>query len=335
MKRYGNLYDRVTGFENMYEAYLDARRGKRKSHACFEFETNLSANLDALCAALADRSYCVTPYVKFWIQEPKPRLIYAPSFRDVVVQHAIYRLIYPLFDARFVDTTYACRIGGGTHKASDYMQHALRQYPGDLYLLQLDIKRYFYNIDRDILRVTLARTIKDGALLDLMMMFADLPDEPVGIPIGNLLSQLYAGIYLSGMDHFIKREMKIRHYVRYVDDFVLVGLTRERAEACLSAIKYYIWSRLNLELSKWRIAKISQGINFVGYRTWRSRRFIRKHSLYKFSRAVRACDSVVVNSLLGHAKDTNSLPDMVRGAVDSGLAVPVGFLKCGKKDNKS
>lgn len=228
------------------------------------------------------------------------------------MQHAVYRVIYPLFDARFIDTTFACRKGYGTHRASDYIQSALKCYPGDYYLLQIDIRRYFDSIDRNILLQLLARTIKDEALLDLMMEFATIPEKASGIPIGNLLSQLYAGIYLSGFDHFIKRDLKIRHYARYVDDAVLIGIpSYDRARLYLSMIQFYLWSHLELDLSRWHISPIRKGVNFCGYRTWRSKRFIRKYSLYKFTRAIKRHNLPAITSLLGHAMRTNSLSSML------------------------
>jgi retron-type reverse transcriptase len=149
------------------------------------------------------------------VHEPKPRTIYAPAFRDLVVQHAIYRLIYPVFNAGFVDTSFACRVGMGTHAAADYAQAALRRSAAESYFLQLDIRKFFYRIDRAVLRRQVERRIKDRRFVDLMMQFAEY-GQPQGIPIGNLLSQLYALVYLNPLDHFVKRELGVRLYCRYV-----------------------------------------------------------------------------------------------------------------------
>ena len=200
MKRTGNLFDAVFSEKNLYLAYLDARKGKRKKRPCFEFERCLGANLSAIYREINNRTYRPRPYFVFSVHEPKERLIHAPAFRDVVVQHAIYRMVYDIFNRTFVNTSFACRIGYGTHRASDYTQKALRHYDGNLYTLKLDVRKFFYSIDRNILRVLIEKKIKDKPLIDIMMMFAQ-KDGPLGIPIGNLLSQIYALIYLNPLDH--------------------------------------------------------------------------------------------------------------------------------------
>ncbi|RJX20282.1 MAG: hypothetical protein C4563_06385, partial [Desulfobulbus sp.] len=283
MKRAGNLFDKAFSVDNLLAAYEDARRGKRNKRACFEFERHLGARIMCLHKALMAGTYQPQPYFEFEVYEPKRRTIHAPAFADVVVQHAIYRVIYPLFDRTFIATSFACRKGYGTHRASDYTQQAMRRCGGEEYFLQLDVRKFFYSIDRAALRRLIERKIKDRRLVDVMMLFAE-HDAPRGIPIGNLLSQIYALIYLNPLDHFIKRVLKVRHYVRYVDDFVLVGLTREQCLSCRLRIIEFLKNELRLELSKTTIQKIRRGINFVGYRTWRTCRVIRKYSLYKFRR---------------------------------------------------
>lgn len=311
MKRYGNLFDITFSKENLYAAYLDARKGKRKKRATFEFESNLGVNINDLYSRIHDGSYRPDPYFQFRVYEPKERIIHAPSFRDVVVQHAIYRQIYDIFDRIFINTSFACRKGYGTHRASQYAQNAMRKYDSDLYTLKLDIRKFFYSIDRDILRSLVEKRIKDTRLVDIMMLFAQMKGN-IGIPIGNLLSQIYALIYLNPLDHFIKRDMKIKHYVRYVDDFVLIGLERPSAVDARYTIIDFIRSLLHLELSRSTIQKIKKGINFVGYRTWQSKKFIRKFSLYKFFRMANQGKLQSIVSIAGHAKNTASLSYMIK-----------------------
>jgi RNA-directed DNA polymerase len=311
MKRYGNMFNDVFSTDNLYAAYLDARKGKRKKRATFLFETNLGANIADLHKRLHDGSYRPDPYFQFTVHEPKERVIHAPSFRDVVVQHAVYRRIYPIFNRTFIDTSFACRIGYGTHKASAYTQWAMRQCNPDLYTLKLDIRKFFYSIDRCILRTLIEKKIKDARLVEVMMLFAE-KETPVGIPIGNLLSQIYALIYLNPLDHYVKRRMNVKRYVRYVDDFILIGLERDQCVAARSTIVDFIGRQLRLALSKSTIQKIKKGINFVGYRTWQHKKFIRKYSLYKFTRLARRNKLESVISIAGHAKYTQSLPHMMR-----------------------
>jgi RNA-directed DNA polymerase len=311
MKCYGNLFDKTFSKGNLYAAYLDARKGKRKKRATFEFERNLGSNINDLYTRIHNGTYHPDPYFQFNVYEPKERVIHAPTFRDVVVQHAIYRQIYDIFDRSFIDTSFACRIGYGTHKASQYTQHSMQQYNGNLYTLKLDIRKFFYSINREILKKLISKKIKDDRLVDMMMLFT-LKEGPVGIPIGNLLSQIYALIYLNPLDHFVKRYMKIKHYVRYVDDFVLIGLERARCVSARKQIIEFIGDTLSLSLSKSTIQKIRKGINFVGYRTWQTKKFIRKFSLYKFFRKAKQGQLQSIVSIAGHAKYTCSLPYMMK-----------------------
>lgn len=134
-----------------------------------------------------------------------------------------------------------------------------------------------------------------------MMEFA-IYDDPVGIPIGNLLSQIYALIYLNPLDHYIKRILKIKHYVRYVDDFILIGLTRDKCLGYKDEIITYLKNSLSLVLSKFTIQKIKRGVNFVGYRTWQSYKLIRKYSLCNFKRGVK---KLSLNHMLKIIKEMN------------------------------
>lgn len=304
MKRYGNLFDKCFCQDNLYQAFLDARKGKRSKKSCFEFEKSLGYELDNLRTELYEGNYKPRPYFSFIIQEAKPRKIYAPAFRDVVVQHAIYRIIYPIFDKTFIDTSFACRKGKGTHQCADYAQWAMRQSSHDSFTLHLDVSKFFYSIDQEILIQLLATKIKDYRLLTVMAQYIAY-GEPVGIPIGNLLSQLFALIYLNPIDHFIKRELKVKYYARYVDDMMLIGLTKEQASHFSKLIENEL-GKLNLKFSKTIIQPLKRGINFVGYRTWASKRFVRKHSLYQFSRALKTQNVPVLTSLMAHGRRTST-----------------------------
>ena len=305
-KRIGYLFEKAFTKENLYAAFIDARKGKRVKRATLKFEVNLGAEIEALYSELNSGTYKPRAYSQFYVYEPKKRLINAPFFRDLVVQHAIYRVIYPIFDKTFIDTSYACRKGGGTHKASRYTQKEMRKYSGDLYFVKLDIKKFFYSIDRDILRVMFEKKIKDTRFVDLMCEFTEMNTDK-GIPIGNLLSQLYALIYLNPLDHFVKRELKVKSYVRYVDDFILIGLTLDESKIAKEKCEEFVQEKLNLELSHWHIQKIKRGINFVGYRTWKKIKFVRKHSIYKMKKAIKKLKVESIISLIGHAIGTKTI----------------------------
>jgi RNA-directed DNA polymerase len=306
LKRQGQLFEQAFTHDNLVQAFHDAAKSKRSRRGCFDFEKHLAINIKELHNELHSGNYCPKPYFTFTIHEPKERVIFAPAFRDCVVQHAIYRIVSPIFEATFIDQSFACRVGFGTHKAADYAQHALQQVPHDSYTLKLDIRKFFYRIDRAILKTLIEKKIKDQRMVRVMMLFTE-HGEVLGIPIGNLLSQLYALIYLNPLDHYIKRALQIKYYCRYVDDFILFGITHKQAAAYQQLIIDYIDSNLNLELSKSTIAKVSKGINFVGYRTWSSKRFIRRRSLYNFKQAVKALKLDSIIAILGHARKTHTL----------------------------
>lgn len=310
MKRTGNVFDSMFTTERLYSAYYKARKGKRKRQDVQIFEANLGANIVALHNEIQAGSYEVQPYKKFVIHEPKERVIYAPAFRDIVVQHDIYKEIYPVFDRSFIDQSYACRVGMGTHRAAAQAWRNLKQTVGSLYL-KMDIRKFFYSIDRCVLGELFWKKIKDRRLVEMMEQFTRFEGD--GIPIGNLLSQLYALIYLNPLDHFIKRVLKCKRYVRYADDFIVFGLRcKNECHEVLSRIREYIQGNLHLELSKWSIDSARHGVNFVGYRMWPTLRLVRKHSLHRFNRAVRAGKIESVISLLGHAKHTHTLAYMLR-----------------------
>jgi hypothetical protein len=312
MKRYGQLFDKAFSRKNIYLAYLDARKNKRKKRQCFKFETNLCVELENLHKEIHSGEYVVSGYTTFFVHEPKLREIHAPRFRDVVVQHAIYRHVYDIFNSTFIDQSFACRKGYGTHKCAELAQRYLRQCDNDEYYLKLDIRKFFKSIPHWFLKQQLAKKIKDNRLLSMMFKFVPYTDNKCGIPIGNLLSQLYALIVLNPLDHFVKRVLKIKKYVRYVDDFILFGIkSYQEVKTLKQKIVDYL-SSIDLSLSKFSIQKVKRGINFVGYRMWKHKKIIRKYSLHKFNKCVKRgkIDSVI--SLIGHAKNTNSTTFMFR-----------------------
>lgn len=310
MKKHGSLFSSVFSHENIYMAYLDARKNKRNRRCCFQFEKRLGYNLKRLHDSIHENSYHPEPYFEFTVYEPKKRTIFAPAFADLVVQHAIYRIVYPVFNPTFIDQSFACRKGKGTHKAADYAQRALQLSRNESYTLKLDIRKFFYSIDRSILEILIKKRIKDSRLVNVMMMFADYGNT-LGIPIGNLLSQLYALIYLNPLDHYVKRVLKVKLYCRYVDDFIMFDLDKDQAIHYLQITSHFLQSSLHLQLSKWTLQKKSSGVNFVGYRTWAGKRFLRKRALYVARRSMKKGNVESLVSCLGHARKTHSLQHLL------------------------
>lgn len=258
---------------------------------------------------LVNDSYSTSGYNNFYVNEPKRRLIQAPKFRDIVVQHAIYNILNPIFETKFIEDSYACRIGKGTHRCSLKTLNYLRKSDPNSYILKLDYRKFFYSINHDDLFNEISKTIKCKRTLNLIKQF--FGDDPVGVPIGSLLSQLFANIYLNSVDHFIKRELKCKHYVRYMDDLALIGISREDAIDFRNKIETFSKNNLHLTFSKTSITKVKNGINFVGYRTWQHGRLIRKLALKNFNKFLKRKDIIRIQSSLAHARDTKSLPHLL------------------------
>jgi retron-type reverse transcriptase len=326
MKRAGNLYASICTPGALLAAYGAASRNKRSHRSCFEFSRNLGHNLAELQKELEDLTYQPRPCSRFMVTDGrKPRLIEAPAFRDLVVQHAAYAATSALFEARYIDTNFACRVGRGTHKAADWLQAAMRRAPRTDWVLHVDVRKFFYSIDRDILRTLLERIIKCGPTLDLMAAFAHRPDA-TGVPIGNLMSQTFANLYLNSLDHYCKRTLKVADYARYMDDSIMPAPSRAVGLSWLSSIRQHL-ALLGLEISHYSLHPIKRGANFVGFRTWATARFVRQHviSALRFDARRDRLESVI--SRLGHAKRTCSLKPLLKHLKEKNHAIFVRLPK--------
>ena len=244
MTRIDGIWDAVISFENLLRAYRKARRGKRRRPGVAEFGLNLERELLALQRSLHERTYQPGEYRLFTIYERKPRMIAAAPFRDRVVHHAVMQVIEPPLDRMFISTSYACRKGKGVHAAVDRYQTWAQTYR---YVLKMDIQQYFHSIDHGLLKDKLRRRIGDASVLDLLdRIIESAPhgtadpdyfsgddlltplDRRTGIPIGNLTSQFFANLYLDDFDQYIKQVLKVRPYLRYVDDMVMLDHDKHR-----------------------------------------------------------------------------------------------------------
>lgn len=316
MKRTGNLWPQICSEQALMAGFQRAAIGKRSHRACFEFSRNLGGNIQALLTELTDGNYTPRPLNRFWVYDgAKPRLIEAPAFRDLVVQHAIYAAISPTFERRYIDTNFACRVGKGSHAASDWLHAAMRRAPRSSWVLHVDVRKFFYSIDRDVLAALLAKCIKCRSTLELMMIFAQRP-EPTGIPIGNLLSQTFANVYLNSLDHFCKHTLKAKDYARYMDDSIMLAPDRATGLQWLGAIRQHLAS-LNLEISHHSLQPIKRGVDFVGYRTWASGRWVRPSLISAIRQDARKCRLAPLISRLGHALNTRSFNTIIHYLKDN------------------
>lgn len=299
-----NLFDQLTGWENLYRAARKTRLGKRRYADCASFELERERELLRLQDELRARTYRPGGYRTFFVREPKRRMISAASYRDRVVHHALINVIGPVFERNFIADSYANRVGKGTHRAVDRYQFFARRFR---YVLQCDIIKFFPSVDHEILKGLLRSRIRDEAVLWLCDLIIDgsNPQEPVvqyfdgddlflphqrqrGLPIGNMTSQFWANVYLHGLDNFVKRGMRCRGYVRYVDDFLLFGNDkRELWEARSSVIRFLAGLRLRIHEKRAQVRPVRRPTRFLGYRCWPTHRFLTKENIRRFRRRGR------------------------------------------------
>jgi RNA-directed DNA polymerase len=291
MKTHRNLFPKVWDFENLWLASKKAQLGKRTQPEVYAFSRHLERNLFQLQKELREGAWMPGAYRDFYVYDPKMRLISAAPYRDRVVHHALYRVLEPVFEPRFIYDSYACRPGKGTHAAANrYTQFARKAN----YVLKCDIRRYFESIQHSNLMSEIRRSITDEPLLALVERILSSNDSREGakagqgIPIGNLTSQFFANVYLNRFDHWIKEELGHRFYIRYVDDFVLLHNEKRVLHETLMLIAGYL-AGLNLELhpKKQTIFPVSEGCDFMGYRIWRDHRRLRPSSGYRAQRRMK------------------------------------------------
>lgn len=296
------MYEQLCSDENLYLAYRKAARGKRGKAPAAHFEYRLEDNLVALQHELIEKTYTPGAYSSFYIHEPKRRLISAAPFRDRVVHHALCNVIEPLFERTFIADSYANRKKKGTHRALDRCQYFAARYR---YVLQCDVRQFFPSIDHAVLRAILAKKLADDDVLWLvdrilssgegvlredytMVWFPgdDLfaVDRPRGLPIGNLTSQFWANCYLNGFDHFVKRELRCKAYVRYVDDFVLFAEDKATLWAWLAAIvERLVTLRLTIHPGA-HPRPVTEGLPFLGFVIFPDRRRLKRRKGIYFRR---------------------------------------------------
>lgn len=302
MKRFNHLFEQIIDYENLWHAYKNAAKGKRYRSEVLRFTKNLEENLIIIQNELIYKTYEIGRYREFYVYEPKKRLIMALPFKDRVVQWAVYRVLEPLMDRQYIHDSFGCRKGKGVQKAADRLQYWMRKLERSHkkpYYLKLDISKYFYRIDHDVLLSILSRKIKDDDLMWLLEKIIRSEDtkfgiplgdhgfeedrlEGIGMPIGNLTSQLFANLYLNELDQYAKHELRLRNYIRYMDDIIILHPDKQELRKVLEEIDLFLRFELKLQLNnKTAIRPIRTGIDFVGYRVWSTHRKLNQKTAKK------------------------------------------------------
>ena len=285
MKRYGDLYHKITDLDNIRSAYEKARKGKRWQRTVRNFEANLEDNLLQIQKMLVDKTYKTSAYETKMIHEPKERLIYKLPFApDRIVQHAIMNIIEPIWESFFINESYACRKGKGIHAGSKKTMEFVRR---NIYCLKGDMSKFYPSMNHDVLYNIICRKIKDKYVLELLKNIIYSIGGETNIPIGNYTSQWMGNLYLNELDQRVKHVYKIKDYIRYCDDFLLFSNDKVLLKNVLADMEIYIDRELKLKMSKKDIFQVSRGVDFLGYRHFRKYILVRKSTVKRVTKRLK------------------------------------------------
>jgi retron-type reverse transcriptase len=291
MKRYGNLFNELCSYENLFLAYKKARKHKTTKHYVLKFEEKLEDNLLLLRSELLLHCYKPKPLVNFIIRDPKTRKISKSDFKDRVVHHALCNIIEPIFEKKFIYDSYANRKGKGTLKAIERFDCFKRKVSVNniqkCFVLKADIKHYFDEVNHNALIDIIKNDIKDPNIIWLIKVILKNYKGKTpyrGRPLGNLTSQFFANIYLNELDHYVKSVLNIKYYIRYVDDFVIFGKNECELMNYKNQINQFIKNSLQIELhpEKCKIIQLNRGIPFLGFRIFYYHRILKRSNVTKF-----------------------------------------------------
>lgn len=278
MRVFINLFNSLIQPEHLFYSWEEFKRGKGHKKDILAFEKNLESEIFRLCRELKAGVYKHGEYESFFISDPKRRHIHKAIVRDRVLHHAIMGVLYPLYDKTFIYNSFSCRIEKGVHKGVEALRSMLykasKNNTRNVYILKCDIEKFFDSINHETLFSILNSRIKDQELMNLLAKVIEsfvsnrsTRSGRCGVPIGNLTSQLFANVYLDVFDQFIKHDLKVKHYARYTDDFVIVSESREYLLNLLPRIQLFLKDKLKIQMhpNKITVTKFSHGIDYLGY----------------------------------------------------------------------
>ncbi|MEI6580930.1 MAG: reverse transcriptase/maturase family protein [bacterium] len=294
----------IITIENLLVTWERFLRGKRNKKDVMIFQSKLSDNINDLYNLLQTRTYKHGEYSAFNVSDPKPRNIHKATVRDRLLHHLIYKELYPYFDERFIYDSYSCRKNKGTHRAlnrfQDFARKVSKNNTRTCFILKCDIKKFFASIDHDVLYKILRRHIEDKELHWLIKQVVSsfhTTNINVGLPLGNLTSQLLVNIYMHEFDVFMKQEIRAKYYLRYADDFTIFSDDKRYLEEILPKMEKFLNEKLKLKMheNKVYIKTYASGVDFLGWvhfpyhrqiRTATKRKIIRKLKGYPKSQTI-------------------------------------------------
>ncbi len=266
-------YNDLITIENLFQAWNEFKKGKRKKTDVMRFERNLENNLFDLHESLKDKTYRHSKYEAFYVNDPKRRHIHKAKVTDRIVHHLLYKYLYELLNSTFIYDSYSCRNEKGTHKAVKrlviFVRKISNNYTSSCYVLHLDVQQFFASVDHEILHGLLKEKVKNKDILWLLKRIIKSyeSEKGKGIPLGNVTSQIFANIYLNGLDQYVKHRLKIKYYIRYADDFIIVSANDRFFPKLIVQLRNFLKSELKLTLHPNKIVqrKLIWGIDFLGY----------------------------------------------------------------------
>lgn len=313
-KKYKDLFDQITTKENFWLAYKKTAKDIQLTPQHLEFRANLAANIESLRKAVIEERYTPGEPNIFPVFEPMQRTITAMPFADRLLHHALCNIIEPIFEKVFLPTTYACRVNKGTHAAAKMVQSKLRRIKktgAQPWVLKTDFKKYFSSIPIWVLIKEISRKISCQPTIRLIKRILG---SGVGLAIGWLISQLGANIVGHVVDRWLTHTVRCKHWVRYMDDIVIIAHSREALDPICMAMRWVSEVHLELEFSQWNIQPETRGVNFVGYRIWATHMLLRKQSVTKAKRKLKKFAETgdsegrdrFLGAWLGHARHASS-----------------------------
>lgn len=288
-------FEDISSYQKLYEAHVRARKCKRYKNEIVKFELDIYKNLHALSTSLTNGTYRIRGYKRFMIYDPKEREIQALAYYDRVVQNSLcFNFLVPCYTKKLIYDNSACRKGKGTHftraRVEGFMAKYFKKYGNQGYFLRIDIKKYFNNIDHQILKSKLGK-IHDPKLNALVNHIIDSYEfsPGKGVPMGNQSSQVFALLYLNHIDRIIKEKFKIKYYVRYMDDLLILHNDKEFLETIFADLKQEILA-VKLEINKKsEIIPLKNGIEFLGvfYKVLNSGKIVKRMKPQSKRRMVR------------------------------------------------
>jgi retron-type reverse transcriptase len=266
---------------------------------------------------LEEKRYVHGPYHAFKISDPKPRDIHKASVRDRLLHHAIYRVLYPYFDKRFVADSFSCRNDKGTHRALQRFQkftwRVSKNNTKQCWILKCDIRKFFASIDYEILISILEKHIKDVDVIwlckEVIKSFETETGSRRGLPLGNLTSQLFANVYMNEFDQYVKHTLKIKHYIRYADDFAIFSDNKDELEKLIPKIRLFLSETLHLSIhdNKLFIKTIGSGVDFLGWVHFPNHRVVRTKTKKRMIKRIKEHPTQeTINSYIGLLKHGNT-----------------------------